>query len=100
MIIITVDLNNGTTLPDHKIVEWAESKINEALDNNKQIHIRIGSDLIITAFRYLVKTKKLEAGFIKLVYSDNTTDFIDKDGNISYIPTNHDVLSEMLITLL
>jgi hypothetical protein len=99
-IHITVDFHNGLSLPDKQVTGWTELQIEKSLNQESTLELNIGSELIITAFRYWAKEKSLKAGYITLQYSNEIIGHIDTDGNLIGLHADNDTLNNFLIALL
>lgn len=100
-VILNVDYINGSVLPDMKVKPFAKGILEQSLESAEATEVSLGSELLVTAFRYYVKAMGLHTGHVVINYKKGMQGVvIDGDGMSNHVPEDGTVLEEMLMTLL
>ena len=99
-LIIEYDPRSGITVPDLEILPYAQMIVASFNTGHKNVEIRVGSELLITAFRALAKRKIIRSQEL-CVKLDSETIAIDDDGNFKSFSARYpNVSCDLLLELL
>lgn len=92
MLIVTYDPNSGLTVPDNKLLGYAQSILtwHQHLGDYR---ITVGSETLITMFRVLVVRGQLAADDLTIISGDKTIS-VGPDGSLSdmYADSGYELL--------
>lgn len=96
MITVIYDPENGCCCPDNHLLELAEDLYNA----NKNSFVRVGSEMLIYAYRILVKRKVIPHTSIQFMFKDIIIP-VKENGNFHTYPNGFaDESSKFLLELL
>lgn len=87
MNVITIDYNNGVTVPEAKSMNFAINMVGE-MKSNPYCELVIGSSLIVLCLRVLISEGKLETDNLKFVFQGEEVVF-DNYGEIVSAPKEY-----------
>ncbi len=98
-VTLKVDYQQGQSMPDGAIKGFAKGTLATSLGQPAPTVVTVGSELIVTAFRYYVKALDLGAGYVTLEYSNGVTDTLDADGMGTYVHPESSLTNDLLISM-